>query len=184
MESLQTNESLSDTILIRSFLDGDNSAFDLLYARYRLPLYSYLNRLLAGHREQVDDLFQQTWVKAVRSLPRYTDRTRFLAWLCRIAHNLTMDYYRSGEQGLQTLPECLASEYEHPAEAMQRSGLDAALQDAIGKLPPEQQEVVRLRNANVPFKEIAQRQHITINTALGRMHYAILNLRKLLADFL
>ena len=67
----------------------------MLYQRYRLPLYSYIHKLMPTESSQVDDIFQQVWVKAVSNWSRYTDQQKLLAWLCRIAHNLVMDYYRS-----------------------------------------------------------------------------------------
>jgi RNA polymerase sigma-70 factor, ECF subfamily len=178
------NDNLSDTVLIQRFLAGDNAAFDVLYERYRLSLYSFLNRLLLSHREQVDDVFQQTWVKAVRNLPHYTDRTRFFAWLCRIAHNLAMDYFRRNDSSLQELPDYLPADTQNPCEVLHGEQLDAAIQRALSQLPPEQREVIRLRNDGVSFKEIAERKKISLNTALGRMHYAVNNLRKLLREFL
>ncbi len=178
------NDNLSDTELIKRFLAGDNAAFDVLYNRYRLPLYSYLNRLLLSRREQIDDVFQQTWVKAVRNLPRYTDKTRFFAWLCRIAHNLVMDFFRSGSNSFQELTDYIASEGKTPVESHHSEQLHDAMRRALSQLPPEQLEVVQLRNDGVSFKEIAERKQISLNTALGRMHYAVNNLRKLLREFL
>lgn len=183
MDSRPPHDKLSDTELVAGFLDGDDRAFDALYHRYRLPLYSYINRLLCGRRDQADDVFQQTWVKAVRNLPRYTDRMRFLAWLCRIAHNLVMDFYRSGDNAMQELPEHLEAHSCQPLEQLNRELLESALQEALERLPAEQREIVRLRNEGVSFKEIASRQGIGLNTALGRMHYAVQNLRRMLRDF-
>ena len=174
----------SDEALIRRCLDGDNAAFDALYGRYRLPLFSYLNRLMPKQTSQVEDVFQMTWVKAVRSLPRYTERQRFLPWLCRIAHNLAMDFYRTrAAVPVENLPE-MHDERLTPPQSVQRRQLEQALAEAILQLPEEQRDVVLLRRDGIPFKDIAEREGISLNTALGRMHYAVLRLKKLLSDYI
>ena len=174
----------SDEVLIRRCADGDNAAFDVLYGRYRLPLFSYLNRLMPKRADQVEDIFQMTWLRAVRNLPRYTERQRFLPWLCRIAHNLAMDFYRTkGAVVVETMPE-QHDERLTPPQAVQRRQMEEALARAICLLPDEQRTVILLRKDGVPFKEIAEREGISLNTALGRMHYAVLKLKKLLAEYI
>lgn len=178
-------QDCDDATLLQLCREHNDQAFCVLYNRYRLQLYSYLHRLMANRAGQVDDLFQQTWIKATQNLHRYDHRQKFLAWLCRIAHNLAMDFYRSRSNALtDELPEHLKSNTPTPTADLCKKQLDAALKEAIGKLPPEQQEVVRLRNDGIPFKEIAEKKQISLNTALGRMHYAVQNLRKMLADYL
>lgn len=175
----------SDASLIKRCLNGSDEAFDKLYARYRLPLYSYLNRLLASHNQEADDLFQKTWFKASESLDRYKHKEKFLAWLCRIAHNLVMDFFRSHvSDETEEVSENLTIHTASPEEIMMNGEFDAALKVAITQLPQEQQNVIKLRLDGIPFKEIADRQKISLNTALGRMHYAIMNLRKLLEEHL
>ena len=85
-------ENISDSELIARARQRDESAFNVLYARYRLQLFSYLNKLLPGDHQMVDDLFQQVWLKVVTNWERYDDQQKFLAWLCRIGHNLVMDH--------------------------------------------------------------------------------------------
>ena len=133
----------------------------------------------------VDDLFQQTWVKATQNLNRYTDQQRLLAWLCRIAHNLVMDFYRSRKHlGDEEVPETYAATDPTPDEVVAREQRQQALARAIKQLPPEQREIIALRAQGIAFKEIAAQKGLSLTTALGRMHYAVQNLRKLLADFL
>lgn len=175
-------EQLSDITLIRRCRRGDEKAFEALYCRYRLPLYSYLNRLLAGRRSQVDDFFQQVWVKATANLERYDDRQRFLAWLCRIGHNLVIDFYRKeGRVEFVELTELLAGDTV-AEEAGNQEMLSAALSRAIARLPENQRIIVEMRDHGVSFKEIAEKLAMNINTALGRMRYAVANLRGLLAE--
>ena len=91
---METNTLEQDVELIRRCQAGDDSAFNVLYSRYRLQLYSYLNKLLPNDKSHIDDFFQQTWIKAFNNFGRYNDQQRFLAWICRIAHNQVMDFFR------------------------------------------------------------------------------------------
>ncbi len=175
----------SDEALIRQCQDGSDEAFDQLYQRYRLPLFGYLHKLLPGRNDLSEDLFQQTWIRALRSLSRYRHQEKFLAWLCRIAHNLAMDHFRSRNESLTgELPPALPSTLPLPDAELSRRELARALEKAILQLPPEQQDILRLREEGMAFKDIARLRHISINTALGRMRYAVLNLRKFLSAHL
>lgn len=175
----------SDSDLIRRAVEGSDEAFEALYNRYRLPFYSYLHRILMGRPEQVDDFFQQAWIKASQSLHRYSHQEKFLAWLCRIGHNLAMDYFRSHRSDpTEEIPDDLASRYAKPDDEIHREELTSALKKAITTLPPEQQAVILMREDGLSFKEIAERLNIPLNTALGRMHYAVQNLKKTLAEYL
>ncbi|HQL08849.1 RNA polymerase sigma factor [Oligosphaera ethanolica] len=176
---------LNDMDLVTKSRAGDEDAFAVLYQRYRLPLYSYIHKLMPTESSQVDDIFQQVWVKAVSNWSRYTDQQKLLAWLCRIAHNLVMDYYRSRSRAPMTeLPETLASEAAPVHAEMDREAFDEALAAATERLSAEQREVLMLRKRGVSFKEIAEMQQTNLNTVLGRMHYAIKNLRGMLAEYL
>ena len=177
--------AFGDAELLMQCRTGNDEAFDVLSHRYRLPLFSYLHRLLPGRADVVDDLFQQAWIKATQNLDRYTDQQRFLGWLCRIAHNLVMDFFRSRRHLTdEEVPESYASPAPTPDQEVSRDQREAALREAIQKLPADQQEIVALRGQGFAFKDIAKQKGISLNTALGRMHYAIQNLRKLLDDFL
>lgn len=177
---------LSDSKLVELCRKGDDKAFAVIYNRYRLPLFAYLQRLLPRQNDRIDDIFQQTWIKAVRNWHNYTDQQKLFAWLCRIAHNLTMDLFRSrsNAEEVTDIPESVAADTPTPEEDLQHAALHDALRQAIARLPAEQQEIIRLRHAGMSFKEIADLKNLTLNTALGRMHYAVQNLKKLMADFL
>lgn len=180
----KTLDNLDDSELIKLCNCGVEGAFDVLYSRYRLQLFSYLHRLMPERPSAVDDIFQQTWIKACRNFSKYQDRQQFFAWLCRIGHNLVMDFYRSKSNAATVeLSEHIPCEQALP-DVMMREQLYEAMQEAITQLPEEQQTVVRMRNAGITFKEIAERQQISLNTALGRMHYAVQHLRKLLDEHL
>lgn len=177
--------TVSDGELIARYLQHDPTAFDDLYQRYRRPVYGYLNQYLPGRSAVVDDLFQQTWIKALEAMPRYRDQERFLPWLLRIAHNLVMDFFRSrAEAWASTDPDELEGlagidDRPDPLEAMADAELQAAVERAVAQLSPEQREVLALRRQGIQFKEIARIQGTNINTVLGRMHYAVQRLRRL-----
>lgn len=183
-EKEESADAMSDGELIGRYLGGDQRAFDVLYQRYRRQIYAYLNRLgCEGKGANADDMFQQTWLRIIEKLPGYQCRRKFLAWAFRIAHNLVMDQYRRtgrrGEVGGDEALEGLSSDAQ-PWHAMDRRELGAALERAIRILSPELREVFLLRMEKMSFKEIAEIQGCSINTALGRMQYAMKNLRRVL----
>ncbi len=181
----EEDQWIEDAELVRRCRQQDDAAFTKLYQRYRLPLFSYLNRLLPNQPTEVDDLFQQTWVKAISHWAKYDERQKFFAWLCRIAHNLVMDLYRtSGRVHFEELDDGFVAEEKAPGFSLDWEALASALDKAIEELPQEQREVVLLRRQGVSFKEIAERKNANLNTVLGRMHDAIGKLREALGDFL
>lgn len=181
--SMEENVSkqLTDGELIQSYLSGDSESFTVLYDRYRRPLYAFLNKLLENS-SAVDDLFQQTWLKAIRNFPSYENKQKFFAWLSMIAHNLAMDYYRQQKRNAEDpLDEGVynmrCSEGEEVWARMSEEEFDVAFEQALSMLPDEQKEVVILRRDGLSFKEIAAIQKCPLNTALGRMNYALKTLR-------
>ncbi len=182
-------EKLPDPQLIRACLAGDMEAAEALVERYRQPLYGFLMYMLRN-RTDADDLFQEVWLHVFRSLERYRHRDRFRSWLFRIAHNLVIDRARRtrpatsldapGPDGFPLLDR-LPSRTDPPGLPMEREEIEASIREAVEALPPEQREVFVLRTASeLSFREIARLQGTSINTALGRMHYAVLKLRKAL----
>ena len=176
---------MTDGELIRGFRQGDGRSFEILYERYRKPLYSYLNHLLRGRGQVADDIYQQAWMRILDRLHTYREQQRFLAWAFRIAHNLAMDHFRRSQRR-----QALESEVCEPREFKARPDAEAenrelreALAAALARLPVEQREVFLLRQQEIAFKDIARIQRTGINTALGRMRYAINNLRQLLAEY-
>ena len=184
----QFEDSRPDDELIKGYLAGRADDFNVLYERYKLQLYSYLNRLLPGRSALADDLFQQTWIKAVDQLGKYQNRQKFTAWLMRIAHNLAIDQFRSAKSAgeavqVEELEDVLFKDGGEPWRDLHGNELSKALESALAELSPELREVFLLRQEDVSFKEIADIQGCSINTALSRMQYALRNLRKLLADW-
>lgn len=176
----------TDEQLIARCRQGDERSFGVLYQRYRLPLYSYIHKLLPQERSLVDDIFQDVWCKALRSWDKYSDQQKFLAWLCRIAHNLVMDHYRrSRRMSSEELSSNDAiSTYETGPERIEEAEMMAALKVAIESLPEEQREVLEHRRVGRSFKEIADLQGSSLNTVLGRMHYAVTKIRSRLREYM
>lgn len=174
----------TDSELIKRCRHGDTRAFDELYQRCRLPLYSYLNRLVPGRSHVADDLFQQTWVKMLENLDRYNEQQRFVSWLFRIAHNVAVDHLRKDlRHEMVEVTETTAVDESLPWEAMDRQILAAAVEQVMASLAPAQREVLLLRQQELSFREIAEIQQTNINTVLGRMHYAVKHLRRRLAAY-
>lgn len=173
-----SKQEISDERLVKKYLKGDEQAFDFLYQRYRKPVFAYLQGML-NNQNLAEELYQQTWIKAVANLPRYRHRNSFKAWILRIARNSAVDYFRRNNRFVEldendpppTDPD------DSPGRNIDRRQTEEELQQAIAALPAEQKEVVLLRLQEVAFKEIARMQQVSINTALARMRYAVANLR-------
>ena len=190
--SKNPQEKTEDKFLIQSYLAGETEAFPVLYARYKVLLYNYLRHLLSGSNAALDDLFQQTWIRVLDKLPKYRDQQQFSAWLLRIAHNLVIDYYRKNRNMQQYESGSLDDEDYHfeatgqnsePWRNMSNSELGNAINEALKTLSPDLREVFLLRQEEYSFKEIAAIQNSSVNTVLGRMQYALKNLRKQLAEW-
>ena len=181
---------LSDEDLVRRFIAGDNGAFEALLMRHKDRVYTYIFNIVHEH-SIADDIFQETFIKVITTIKqgRYYDAGgKFAGWIMRIAHNQAIDYYRR-----------LASEKEVSNDGYESGDLfndvslcDCSVQDVIVKeeafrdietlismLPDDQRRIVMMRYyQDLSFKEIADLEHISINTALGRMRYALINMRK------
>lgn len=188
MKGTTEENRVSDEELILAYLEGDSDSFTVLYERYKRPLYAYLNRMLGNHA-QSDDVFQQTWIRVVRRLGEYESKQKFFAWLSMIAHNLAIDQFRrekkSAELPLDDENAAVSEPVTHtePWMRMHNRELGKALREAAEGLAEEQKEVFLLRQEGLSFKEIAEVQNCSINTVLGRMQYAVKNLRKRLNEW-
>ena len=181
---------MTDEELALSYADGNNRAFDLLLLRNQSKLFSYI--LFVVHdRETAEDIFQETFVKVITRLQegRYTVSGKFGAWIMRIAHNAIMDWYRdqasmrivdtSADNDLSNIPG--ADIFEGNIEnRFVNSQIMTDVRRLLDALPPMQREVVYMRfYQQLSFKEIADSTDVSINTALGRMRYALLNMRRM-----
>jgi len=180
---------MQDIELIRSYLDGNADAFDVLYGRYRQKLYGYLRNLLRGQDALADDLFQKTWLKAIDGLAKYEDQEKFSAWLFRIAYHLALDTFRSvkrkaEEKFDESLELVLAAPASSDADQpLQNRELANAISEAVSELPPEMRAVFLMRKEDIPFRKIAEIQKCSVNTCLARMQYALKKLRIKLSDW-
>lgn len=181
--------SRSDDQLVALYISGVNEAFDTLLQRHKDRLYSYISYIVRNN-DVADDLFQETFVKAIVTIRQggYTENGKFYSWLTRIAHNLLIDLFRS-ERNVGILYEDDAEngmhEYAIATDRTRESELvnEQVLKDVrrlMDHLPDNQREVVYMRYyQELSFKEISDITGVSINTALGRMRYAILNMRRM-----
>jgi RNA polymerase sigma-70 factor (ECF subfamily) len=182
-------KQMTDEELVVAYAQGDNTAFDILLNRHKSTVFSYIYFIIRN-REMAEDIFQETFVKAIMTIKqgRYTENGKFRAWINRIAHNLIIDNYRQ-EKNEQTI-----SNDECEVDLLNNSKLsDGTIEDKLIKdqilldvkklinyLPDNQKEVLILRYyQDLSFKEISDITGVSINTALGRMRYAILNMRRM-----
>lgn len=186
---MQIFKTLTDDQLVETYIKGNNEAFDELLGRHQSRVFSYILHIVKN-RDLAEDIFQETFVKAIMTIKqgRYSGNGKFAAWITRIAHNLVIDYYR------QEKSENTVSTDEEETNLLNRKDLcednieDTMVVEQIHKdvkriieaLPESQREVLVMRYyRNMSFKEIADATNVSINTALGRMRYAIMNMRRI-----
>lgn len=171
-----------DKTLIRAYLQGDETAFETLYYRYRLPLYNYLCGILPEC--EAEDIFQQTWINVCRSLPGYHDEGKFQAWLFRIGRNLAWDHVRGKHQECEFKDSGFLCEEVPPPEDLQADREFRALIDkALASLPEKQKVVFLMRQDGLSFKEIAGEQSCKVNTVIKSMWRAVEKIRKFIQRF-
>ena len=184
--------SLSDTTLIAEFISGNGNSFSILLDRYQIRVNGFIYSKVHDP-DLADDIFQDTFIKVVKNLRlgKYKDEGRFLSWVIRIAHNLIMDHYRKykrlpkHESKIENFDVMhrLAEQNSSIEESMIETQIHADLSLLIKELPDSQKEVLRMRLfQDMSFKEIGDQTGVSINTALGRMRYAVINLRKMIEE--
>lgn len=185
-------KSLSDNELIGRYLDGDFTSLEFLINRYKDKVFTYIV-MNVKNQHLAEDIFQDTFIKVVRSLKlgKYTENGKFVSWVMRIAHNLTIDHYRK----LKNQNTCSNDDYEmdllNSQKFSEKTIEDLLINDQImndvrelvQELPDDQKAVVMMRHyMGMSFKEIAEQTGVSINTALGRMRYALINLRRMIEE--
>lgn len=181
-----------DYVLVKDFIAGNEACIEELIRRHKDRVYTYI-LLIVKNSQLAEDIFQDTFIKVIKSLRRgkYQDKGKFLSWVLRIAHNLIIDHYR--KQKLMRTVSNDDSDYDllnnHKlADATIEDNLvhDQVMNDVkrlIATLPEDQRQVVYLRHyCGLSFKEIADQTGVSINTALGRMRYALINMRKMIKE--
>ncbi len=184
--------SMTDEELVALYASGNNKAFEVLFSKYEQSLYGYI-LYMVRNRDMADDIFQETFIKAITTIRmgNYSETGKFRSWISRIAHNLVVDHYRY-EQKQNTISN---EEYEYDLfnntkfsddtieMNMVKEQIFRDIKSLVNSLPEVQREVLNMRYyKDMSFKEIADRTGVSINTALGRMRYAILNMRKVAQD--
>ncbi|MDO9152299.1 MAG: sigma-70 family RNA polymerase sigma factor [Paludibacter sp.] len=182
----------TDDELVKMYEKGNNTAFEILLMRYKSKVYSYIF-MIVRNKELTEDIFQDTFIKAIATIQqgRYIESGKFLGWVNRIAHNLIIDYFRREKNENTFSVDSIDFDIVNNAKLSERSFEDTLLNEQvlldvvrlIEFLPPSQQSVVRMRFfEDLSFKEIAEKTDVSINTALGRMRYALLNMRRIAAE--
>ena len=185
-------KKLSDHELLNTYISGNEDSINVLLNRHRKRILDYIY-MMVKNRDVADDIFQETLIKVVRFVQegRYTENGKFLSWVLRIAHNQVIDYFRQkkqrnnvseGDAGYDILNNQKFSDHT-VEEKLITNQIETDGRKLIDFLPPEQKEVVLMRYyMGLSFKEIAEQTDVSINTALGRMRYALINLRKLIDE--
>lgn len=182
---------LSDQELVRKYISGDEFAFETLVNRHQQQVFAKI-LFIVRDSELANDLFQDTFIKVVNTLKsgKYNEEGKFLPWVLRIAHNLSIDHFRRGKKMRMTRSTNDFDVFDtirHPdmgvEERIVEMDIHEDLHQLVQALPVEQREVVKMRiEMDLSFKEIAEETGVSINTALGRMRYALINLRRMIEE--
>ena len=186
------NTTTSDAILVKNYISGSEKALEILVSRHKSRVYNFIySKVLDG--DLSEDIFQDTFIKVIRTLKKgtYNEEGKFLPWLMRIAHNLIIDHFRKSNR----MPKFESKDKEFDIFSMLKDSdrnaekqliVDQIASDVrklVDELPVDQKEVVLMRlYKDMSFKEIAENTDVSINTALGRMRYAIINLRRMVVE--
>ena len=184
-------QQLDDALLVSDYIKGNERALEVLVLRHKLKIYNFIYSKVFD-RDTAEDIFQETFIKVIKTLKRgvYNEEGKFLPWVMRIAHNLVIDFFRKNNR-IPTFDN--NEEYDifqlisDGSPTAERSMIDEQvvedLQKLIVELPDDQKDVLTMRlYKDMSFKEIAESTGVSINTALGRMRYAIINLRKMIDE--
>ena len=182
----------SDQDLIKSYLSGNETAFEILIAKHKDKVFAFILSKIKNYN-LAHDVFQDTFIKVINSLKRgkYNEEGKFVPWVMRIAHNLVIDHFRMQKKTRSITPtkdfdifDVISDNDKNAEENMIDNQISSDVRKLIEKLPEDQKEVLKMRYyRDLSFKEIAEITDVSINTALGRMRYAIINLRKLVETY-
>src|SRR5512133_74400 len=186
------NKTISDYELIQRFIKGDKLCFEHLIIRHKNKVFAYIS-LYIRDQALAEDIFQDTFLKVIQSVKsgKYVDNGKFISWVMRIAHNLIIDHFRRLKQMNTVSNDDYESDIfnsrkfaeDNVEDDMIKRQIQKDVRKMISHLPDDQREVVILRHyAGLSFREIAEITEVSINTALGRMRYALINMRKLMEE--
>ena len=181
--------NLSDSELVALYLKGDSKSFEALIQKHKNKIYAFILSKIRN-RDLAEDIFQDTFIKVINSLQKgkYNEEGKFLPWVMRIANNLVIDYFRKSKKMRTIAPtddfdifDILQDGEKNVEDNLVNNQIHKDLRKLIEHLPEDQKEVLKMRYyAELSFKEISESTGVSINTALGRMRYALINLRKLI----
>jgi RNA polymerase sigma-70 factor (ECF subfamily) len=182
--------ALNDNELVQRFIEGDQNSLEILIHRHKSRVYSYI-LLIVKNQDLAEDIFQETFIKVIRSLKRgkYVENGKFVSWVLRISHNLIIDHFRKeklqGTVSNDSLDVDIFNSQKFSdftiEDEMVNDQILSEVKELVKELPEDQQQVIYMRHyMGLSFKEIAEQTDVSINTALGRMRYALINLRKLI----
>ncbi len=185
-------EVLNDNELVQRFVNGDHNSIEVLIRRHKNRVYSYI-LLIVKNQDLAEDIFQDTFIKVIRSLKqgKYTENGKFISWVLRISHNLIIDHFRREKLcGTVSNDSCENDIFnswkfsdENIEDQLVMNQILREVKELVRELPEDQQQVVYMRHyQGLSFKDIAEQTGVSINTALGRMRYALINLRKLIKE--
>lgn len=182
-------ENIPDATLVNNYIIGDESALEILITRHKQKIYSFIYSKVYD-RDVTEDIFQDTFIKVIRTLKRgaYNEEGKFLPWVMRISHNLVIDFFRKNNRmpkfdntGDFNIFSVLSDSTLNAEKTIIKEQVENDVRRLVDELPEDQKEVLLMRIYNdMSFKEISERTGVSINTALGRMRYALINLRKII----
>ena len=187
---------LSDNELVKLYMNGNEESLSILVKRHKRRIFSYLY-LISRNKELTEDIFQETFFKVIQTLKKrqYNEEGKFLPWVLRIAKNLMIDHFRkvkkmpsissvTNDEGERVdIFDIIPEPISNSKDANEAKEFKELIRNVVGELPPDQKEVVIMRTYyDMSFKEIAEVTDVSINTALGRMRYALINLKKMLEE--
>ncbi|MWW23891.1 RNA polymerase sigma factor [Algibacter lectus] len=183
------HEPTTDAILVSNYIKGDECALEVLIKRHKQRIYSFIySKVYDG--DVADDIFQDTFIKVIKTLKRgaYNEEGKFLPWVMRIAHNLVIDFFRKNSRmpkfdntGEFSIFSVLSDSSLNAEKVIIKEQVENDVRRLVDELPEDQRDVLLMRIYNdMSFKEISERTGVSINTALGRMRYALINLRKII----
>lgn len=183
------NELITDAVLVKNYIDGDENALSILINRHKQKIYSFIYSKIFD-KDITEDIFQDTFIKVIRTLKmgKYNEEGKFLPWVMRISHNLVIDHFRKNNRmpkfdntGEFSIFSVLGDPALNAEKQLIKEQVEDDLRRLIEELPEDQKEVLIMRMYNdMSFKDISDKTGVSINTALGRMRYALINLRKVI----
>jgi len=183
------NELITDAVLVKNYIEGDENALSVLIYRHKQKIYSFIYSKVFD-KDITEDIFQDTFIKVIKTLKlgKYNEEGKFLPWVMRIAHNLVIDHFRKNNRmpkfdnsGEFSIFSILGDTTLNAEKQLIKDQVEFDIRRLIEELPEDQKEVLVMRMYNdMSFKDISDITGVSINTALGRMRYALINLRKVI----